>query len=408
MTLFEELTARGLVAQISDPKEVPDLVNNGKATFYIGFDPTADSLTAGHFMVLCLMKRLQSVGNTPIALIGGGTTMVGDPSGRQDMRSMLTVEAIDRNGERFKQQMSKFIDFSDGKAIMANNADWLRNLNYLDFLREYGQHFSVNRMLTAESVKSRLEKGLTFLEFNYMIMQAYDFYELFLRYGCNMQMGGDDQWSNILAGTELIRRKLAKDAHVLTMTLLLNSEGEKMGKTARGALWLDPNKTSPFELYQYWRNVSDADVIKFLKMLTFLTLDEIKEMEPWQGEQLNRAKEILAYEITALVHDKETAAQAMETARELFKTGGAADMPTVKLEQADFDASGRIDILTLLQKSGLCPSKADARRTVEQGGVEANGAKVSAIDATFAMDDCTGEGLIIRRGKKSFRKVTII
>lgn len=406
MTLFEELRARGLIAQISDEKEVPDLINNGKATFYVGFDPTADSLTAGHFMLLCLMKRLQMAGNKPIVLIGGGTTMVGDPSGRQDLRSMMTMEKIDQNGECFKRQMSRFIDFSDGKAIMENNAVWLRELNYLDFLRDVGRHFSVNRMLTAECYKNRMEKGLTFLEFNYMIMQAYDFYELFQRYDCNMQAGGDDQWSNMLAGTELIRRKLAKDAHVLTMTLLLNSDGEKMGKTAKGALWLDANKTSPFEFFQYWRNVSDADVIKLLRMLTFLSLDEISDMQRWQGEELNRAKETLAYEMTSLVHGKDTAEQALETARELFRTGGAAEMPSIGLTEADFDES-MIDILAILQKSGLCASKSEARRAVEQGGVEVNGEKVSEFSKSFTFDDCAGDGIVVRRGKKNFRRVFI-
>jgi len=406
MTLFEELTARGLVAQISDEVEVPNLINNGKATFYVGFDPTADSLTAGHFMVLCLMKRLQMAGNRPIVLIGGGTTMVGDPSGRQDLRSMMTVETIDSNGECFKRQMSRFIDFSEGKALMANNADWLRNLNYLDFLRDVGRHFSVNRMLTAECYKNRMEKGLTFLEFNYMIMQAFDFYELFQRYDCVMQVGGDDQWSNMLAGTELIRRKLAKDAHVLTMTLLMNSEGEKMGKTARGTVWLDANKTSPFEFFQYWRNVADADVIKLLKMLTFLPLEEISEMELWQNEQLNRAKETLAFEMTALVHGTEHAEQSRDTARELFKSGGAADMPSVKLSEADFQ-EGPIDILSMLQISGLCQTKSDARRAVDQGGVEVDGEKVTAITLSFPPEQCRGEGIVVRRGKKNFRRVYV-
>ena len=406
MTLFEELTARGLVAQISDEVEVPDLINNGRATFYVGFDPTADSLTAGHFMVLCLMRRLQLAGNKPIALIGGGTTMVGDPSGRQDLRTMMTVEMIDSNGECFKRQMSRFIDFSEGKAIMANNADWLRHLNYLEFLRDVGRHFSVNRMLTAECYKNRMEKGLTFLEFNYMIMQAFDFYELFQRYGCVMQVGGDDQWSNMLAGTELIRRKLAKDAHVLTMTLLMNAEGEKMGKTARGTVWLDANKTSPFEFFQYWRNVADSDVVKLLKMLTFLPLDEIAEMECWQGEQLNRAKETLAFEMTALVHGKENAEQSRETARELFKSGGAADMPSVKLAEADFEG-GSLDILSILQMSGLCETKSDARRAVDQGGVEVDGEKVSEITLRFTPDDCVGNGIVVKRGKKNFRRVFV-
>ena len=406
MTLFDELVARGLIAQISDDVEVPNLINNGKATFYVGFDPTASSLTAGHFMVLCLMRRLQMAGNTPIALIGGGTTMVGDPSGRQDLRSMLSVETIDRNGDIFKRQMSRFIDFSDGKAIMDNNAVWLRDLNYLEFLRGVGSHFSVNRMLTAECYKNRMEKGLTFLEFNYMIMQAYDFYELFLRYGCNMQLGGDDQWSNILAGTELIRRKLGKDAHVLTMTLLLNSSGEKMGKTAKGALWLDANKTTPFEFFQYWRNVADADVIRLLKMLTFLPLEEIADMEGLRGEELNRAKEVLAFEMTSLVHGKDVAEQSLATARELFKSGGAADMPSVELSEQDFDG-GAIDVLTILQKSGLCPSKSDARRAVEQGGVEVDGEKVTAFSTSFTFEDCLGEGIVVKRGKKNFRRVFV-
>jgi len=406
MKLYEELRARGLVAQISDETEVPELINNGKATFYVGFDPTADSLTAGHFMLLCLMKRMQMAGNKPIVLIGGGTTMVGDPSGKQDLRSMMSVETIDHNGECFKRQMSRFIDFGEGKALMANNADWLRNLNYLDFLRDVGRHFSVNRMLTADCYKNRMEKGLTFLEFNYMIMQAYDFFELFQRFDCNMQLGGDDQWSNMLAGTELIRRKLAKDAHVLTMTLLLNSDGEKMGKTAKGALWLDKNKTSPFEFFQYWRNVADADVIKLLKMLTFLPLEEISLMESWQGEELNRAKETLAFEMTALVHGSDVAEQARETAIELFKSGGAADMPSTELSESDF-AGGSINIMSMLQKCGLCPSKSDARRAVEQGGVEVNGEKVTSFTASFTPDDCMGDGIVVRRGKKNFRRIIV-
>ena len=406
MTLFEELKARGLVAQITDEELVPDLINNGRATFYIGFDPTANSLTAGHFMVLCLMRRLQLAGNKPIALIGGGTTMVGDPSGRQDLRSMMTAETIDGYGELYKSQMSRFIDFSEGKAIMANNATWLRELNYLDFLRDVGRHFSVNRMLTAECYKNRMEKGLTFLEFNYMIMQAYDFFELFQRYGCNMQAGGDDQWSNMLAGTELIRRKLAKDAHVLTMTLLLNSDGEKMGKTARGALWLDANRTSPYEFFQYWRNAADPDVIKLLKMLTFLPLDEIREMEGWKGEQLNRAKETLAYEVTSLVHGEDAAKESLETARDLFRSGGSASMPSTELSEADF-TDDSIDILSILQKSGLCQSKADARRAVEQGGVEVNGEKVASFSERYSSGDCSGEGIIVRRGKKTFRRVYV-
>ena len=404
MTLYDELKARGLIAQISDEVEVPNLINNGKAVFYVGFDPTADSLTAGHFMVLCLMKRLQMAGNKPIVLIGGGTAMVGDPSGRQDLRTMMTTETIDYNGECFRNQISRFIDFSDGKALMANNAEWLRKLNYLDFLRDIGKHFSVNRMLTAECYKNRMEKGLTFLEFNYMIMQAYDYYELFLRHGCNMQLGGDDQWSNILAGTELIRRKLAKDAHVLTMTLLLNSDGDKMGKTAKGTVWLDANKTSPFEFSQYWRNVADTDVIRLLKMLTFLPLEEIGEMERFEGEELNLAKERLAFEMTSLIHGEDAASAARDTARDLFKTGGAAAMPSTVLSPTDF-ADGAIDILTILKKTGLCPSKADARRAVEQGGVEVGGEKVSEFTLSFTQEDCTGQGIVVRRGKKNFRRV---
>ena len=406
MTLYEELTARGLIAQVTDEAEISEMINNGKATFYIGFDPTADSLHAGHFVALSFMKRLQMAGNKPIALIGGGTTMVGDPSGRQDLRSMMTVETIDYNGECFKKQMSKFIDFSDNKAMMANNADWLRELNYLNFLRDVGPHFSVNRMLTAECYKNRMEKGLTFLEFNYMIMQAYDFYELYNRYGCNMQFGGDDQWSNMLAGTELIRRKLGKDAHALTITLLLTSEGNKMGKTAKGTVWLDGDKTSPFEFYQYWRNVADDDVIKCLKLLTFLPLEEIREMEKWQGEELNRAKETLAFELTALIHGKDIAEQSRDTARELFKSGGAADMPSVELSDSDFDA-GTIDILSILQKSGLCQTKSDARRAVDQGGVEVNGEKITSLKTTFAPEDCTGDGIIVRRGKKNYRRIVL-
>ena len=404
MTLFEELKARGLVAQLSDDVEVPDLINNGKATFYVGFDLTADSLTAGHYMMLSFMRRLQMAGNRPIVLIGGGTTMIGDPSGRQDLRSILTVETIDYYGECFKRQMSRFIDFGDGKAIMANNADWLRDLNYLEFMRDIGKHFSVNRMLAAECYKSRMEQGLTFLEFNYMIIQAYDFYELFQRYGCNMQLGGDDQWSNILAGTELIRRKLAKDAHVLTMTLLLNSDGEKMGKTAKGALWLDEKRTSPFEFFQYWRNVADTDVIKLLKMLTFLPLEEIWEMERFKGEELNRAKETLAFEMTERVHGHDAAVSARDTSRELFKSGGATDMPSARLFDTDFN-NGSIDILSILQKSGLCETRSDARRAVDQGGVEVDGEKVTDIACCYTSGQCSGEGIIVRRGKKNYRRV---
>lgn len=406
MTLYEELVARGLIAQVTDEPVISKMINEGKAVFYIGFDPTADSLHAGHFVALSFMKRLQMAGNKPIALIGGGTTMVGDPSGRQDLRTMMTVETIDKNGECFKKQMSKFIDFSEDRAIMVNNADWLRSLNYLEFIRDVGPHFSVNKMLTAECYKNRMEKGLTFLEFNYMIMQAYDFYELFLRYDCNMQFGGDDQWSNLLAGTELIRRKLAKDAHALTITLLLNSEGNKMGKTARGTVWLDENKTTPFEFYQYWRNVADADVIKCLKLLTFLPLEEITEMESRQGEELNEVKETLAFELTSLVHGAEIAEQSRNTSRELFKSGGAADMPTVEISE-DVFSNGVADVLTLLHLSGLCPSKSDARRAVDQGGVEVNGEKITLISKCFSVDDCSGEGIILKRGKKSYRRVVL-
>jgi len=404
MTVYEELKARGLIAQVTDEAGISEMINSGTATFYIGFDPTADSLHVGHFMALSFMKRLQMAGNKPIALIGGGTSMVGDPSGRADLRNMMTIETIEHNSECFKKQMSSFIDFSEGKALMVNNGDWLRELNYLEFLRDVGAHFSVNRMLTAECYKNRMEKGLTFLEFNYMVMQAYDFYELFLRYGCNMQFGGDDQWSNMLAGTELIRRKLAKDAHALTITLLLNSEGNKMGKTAKGAVWLAAEKTSPFDFYQYWRNVDDADVIKCLKLLTFLPLEEISRMEGWQGEELNRAKETLAFELTALIHGNDIAEQSRETARELFKSGGAADMPSVELAGADF-AGGPIDILTILQKSGLCQTKSDARRAVDQGGVEVDGEKIAAITKSYTPEDCAGDGIVVRRGKKSFRRV---
>ena len=406
MQIYEELKARGLIAQVSSEEAVSELVNSGKAVFYIGFDPTADSLHVGHFMALCLMKRLQMAGNRPIALIGGGTAMVGDPSGRTDMRQMMTPETIAYNGECFKKQMSKFIDFSDGKAIMVNNADWLMKLNYVEFLREVGPHFSVNNMLRAECYKQRMERGLSFLEFNYMIMQAYDFYELFQRYGCNMQFGGDDQWSNMLAGTELIRRKLQKDAHVMTINLLLNHEGKKMGKTASGAVWLDPNKTSPYDFYQYWRNVDDADVIKCLKMLTFLPLEQIAEMEKWEGAELNRAKEILAYELTALVHSREEAEKAQETARALFSTGGAAGMPTAEIEEADLEG-GAIDVLTLLVKTGLCPSKSEARRAVQQGGVEVGGEKVTDISAVFPAEALMGEGLVVKRGKKTFKKAVL-
>ncbi|GAA0801395.1 tyrosine--tRNA ligase [Clostridium sp. AF19-22AC] len=406
MTLYEELQARGLIAQVTDEKLIADLINNGKATFYIGFDPTADSLHVGHFMALCLMKRLQMAGNKPIALIGGGTGMIGDPSGRSDMRQMMTMETIQHNCDCFKKQMSNFIDFSEGKALMVNNADWLLDLNYVDVLREVGSHFSVNRMLSAECYKQRMEKGLTFLEFNYMIMQAYDFYALYQNYGCNLQFGGDDQWGNMLAGTELIRRKLGKDASAMTITLLLNSEGKKMGKTQSGAVWLDPEKTSPFDFYQYWRNIGDADVLKCIRMLTFLPLEEINEMDNWEGSQLNKAKEILAYELTQMVHGEEEAKKAQESARALFSQGNAAEMPTAELTDDDM-TDGSIDILTLLLKSGLVPSKSEARRAVEQGGVAVDGEKVSDIHAAFARDSFTGDGAVLKKGKKNFRKVVI-
>ena len=404
MGVYEELQARGLIAQVTNEEEIRKMVNEGRAVFYIGFDPTADSLHVGHFMALCLMKRLQMAGNKPIALIGGGTGMVGDPSGRSDMRTMMTVETIQHNCDCFKKQMSRFIDFSDGKALMVNNADWLMDLNYVEVLREVGAHFSVNRMLTAECYKQRMEKGLSFLEFNYMIMQSYDFYMLYQKYGCNLQFGGDDQWSNMLGGTELIRRKLGKDASAMTITLLLNSEGKKMGKTQSGAVWLDPEKTSPFEFYQYWRNVADADVLKCLRMLTFLPLEQIDEMDKWEGAQLNTAKEILAFELTKLVHGEEEATKAQEGARALFSSGNAADMPTAELSDEDF-ADGSIDILTLLHKSGLVASKSEGRRAVQQGGVAVDGEKVSDISATFAKADFEGEGKVVRKGKKNFRKV---
>ena len=406
MQIYEELKARGLIAQVTDEELIRDLVNNGKATFYIGFDPTADSLHVGHFMALVLMKRLQMAGNKPIALIGGGTGYIGDPSGRTDMRSMMTPEMIQHNCDCFKKQMSRFIDFSEGKALMVNNADWLLDLNYIDLLREVGSHFSVNRMLSAECYKQRMERGLTFLEFNYMIMQSYDFFRLYQDYGCNLQFGGDDQWGNMLAGTELIRRKLGKDASAMTITLLLNSEGKKMGKTQSGAVWLDPNKTSPFEFYQYWRNIPDADVLRCIRMLTFLPLEEIDEMDKWEGSQLNKAKEILAYELTNMVHGEEEAKKAQESARALFSTGAAADMPTAELESADF-VDGSIDILTLLLKSGLVPSKSEARRAVQQGGVAVDGEKVTDIATTFAEDTFAGEGIVLKKGKKNFRKVVI-
>lgn len=405
MGIYEELTERGLIAQVTDEKEIKELVNNGKAVFYIGFDPTADSLHVGHFMALCLMKRLQMAGNKPIALLGGGTGMIGDPSGRSDLRQMMTVETIQHNCDRFKEQMSRFIDFSEGKALLVNNAEWLTNLNYIEFLRDIGPHFSVNRMLTAECYKQRMEKGLSFLEFNYMIMQSYDFYELFRRYGCNMQFGGDDQWSNMLGGTELIRRKLGKDAHAMTITLLLNSEGKKMGKTQSGAVWLDPEKTSPFDFFQYWRNVGDGDVLKCLRMLTFLPLEQIDEMDQWEGSQLNKAKEILAYELTKLVHGEEEAEKALKGARELFAGGNAANMPSYELEDSDF-TDGSVDILTILQKSGLAPTRSEARRNVEQGGVSVDGDAVTDVKAVFTKEAFSGEGLVVKRGKKKFVKVS--
>ena len=407
MTLYDELVARGLIAQVTDEAAIKDLINNGKATFYIGFDPTADSLHVGHFMALCLMKRLQMAGNKPIALIGGGTAMIGDPSGRTDMRQMMTPETIQHNCDCFKKQMSRFIDFSDGKALMVNNADWLMDLNYIDVLREVGAHFSVNRMLTAECYKQRMEKGLSFLEFNYMIMQSYDFYTLYQKYGCNMEFGGDDQWSNMLGGTELIRRKLGKDAYAMTINLLLNSEGKKMGKTQSGAVWLDPNKTSPFDFFQYWRNVSDADVLKCIRMLTFLPLEEIDAMESWEGAQLNQAKEILAFELTKLVHGEEEANKAKEASHALFAGGGdSAHMPTLELTAADF-ADGDLDILALLVKAELAPSRSDARRAVQQGGVSVADEKVTDIQTTYGADAFGADGLVVKRGKKKFVKIVL-
>ena len=407
MKLYDELVARGLIAQVTDEEEIKDLINNGKATFYIGFDPTADSLHVGHFMALCLMKRLQMAGNKPIALIGGGTAMIGDPSGRTDMRQMMTPETIQHNCDCFKKQMSRFIDFSDGKALMVNNADWLMDLNYIDVLREVGAHFSVNRMLTAECYKQRMEKGLSFLEFNYMIMQSYDFYTLYQKYGCNMEFGGDDQWSNMLGGTELIRRKLGKDAYAMTINLLLNSEGKKMGKTQSGAVWLDPEKTSPFDFFQYWRNVADSDVLKCIRMLTFLPLEEIDAMESWEGAQLNQAKEILAFELTKLVHGEEEANKAREASHALFAGGGdSAHMPTVELSSADF-ADGDMDILSLLVKTELAPSRSDARRAVEQGGVSVADEKVTDIKTAYNADSFGADGLVVKRGKKKFVKVIV-
>ena len=404
MKIYEELVARGLIAQVTNEDEIKNMINEGKATFYIGFDPTADSLHVGHFMALCLMKRLQMAGNKPVVLIGGGTAMVGDPSGRTDMRQMMTTETIAHNCECFKRQMERFIEFGDDKAIMVNNADWLLDLNYVNVLREVGACFSVNRMLSAECYKQRMEKGLSFLEFNYMIMQSYDFYHLFQKYGCNMQFGGDDQWSNMLGGTELIRRKLGKDAHAMTITLLLNSEGKKMGKTQSGAVWLDPNKTSPFDFYQYWRNVADADVLKCIRMLTFLPIEQINEMDAWEGAQLNRAKEILAYELTALVHGKEEADKAEAGAKALFGAGPGADVPTVTLEESDF-VDGMVDILTVLVKSGLVKSKSEARQAVQQGGVSVDGEKVVDIKTFYSVEKLK-ESILVKKGKKSFMKVS--
>ncbi len=406
MTLYEELVARGLIAQVTDEEEIKELINQGKATFYIGFDPTADSLHVGHFMALCLMKRLQMAGNKPIALIGGGTAMIGDPSGKTDMRKMMTKETINHNVECFKKQMSRFIEFGEDKARLVNNADWILDLNYMDLLREVGPHFSVNRMLAAECYKQRMEKGLTFLEFNYMIMQSFDFYTLFQEYGCNMQFGGDDQWSNMLGGTELIRRKLGKDAYAMTINLLLNSEGKKMGKTESGAVWLDAEKTSPYEFFQYWRNVSDADVIKCLKMLTFLPLEEIEKMESWEGSELNKAKEILAFELTKLVHDEEEATKAMEASKALFAGGGNLEnMPATQLADEDF-VDGNIDILSILVKAGMTNTRSEARRAVEQGGVTVNGEKVTDVKTVYAKDTFVEE-FIIKKGKKSFNKITL-
>ncbi len=403
MTTYEELKARGLIAQVTDEEKVKELVDAGKAVFYIGFDPTADSLHVGHFMALCLMKRLQMAGNRPIALIGGGTAMIGDPSGRTDMRSMMTTETIHHNVECFKKQMSRFIDFGEGKAMLVDNADWLLQLNYVEFIRDIGPCFSVNQMLRAECYKQRMEQGLSFLEFNYMLMQSYDFMMLFQKYGCNLQFGGDDQWSNMLGGRDLIRRKLGKEAEAMTITLLLNSEGKQMGKTQKGAVWLDPNKTTPFEFFQYWRNIDDADVIKCLKMLTFLPLEQIQEMESWQGSELNKAKEILAYELTKLVHGEEEAERALESAKALFSQGNASDMPMAELTEADF-TDDKIDILALLVKAGLAPSKSEARRNVEQGGVSVDGNKVADLKAVFDKGVFL-EGVVVKRGKKSFRKV---
>ena len=408
MGIYEELVARGLIAQVTNEEEIRDMVNNGKATFYIGFDCTADSLHVGHFMALCLMKRLQMAGNKPIALIGDGTTLIGDPSGRTDMRQMLTEETIKHNAECFKRQMEKFIDFSDGKALMLYNSEWLKPLNYIELLREVGGCFSVNNMLRAECYKQRMEKGLSFLEFNYMIMQSYDWYYMFQHYGCNMQFGGNDQWSNMLGGTELIRKKLGKDAHAMTITLLLNSEGKKMGKTAKGAVWLDPNKTSPFEFFQYWRNVDDADVLKCIRMLTFLPLEQIDEMADWKGEKLNEAKEILAFELTKLVHSEAEAEKAREASRALFSGAGDVEhMPTTELTNDDL-GGGQIDVLSLLVKCGLAASKGEARRLVQQGGGAVNDQKINSIDAAFGCEQFTGDGVVIRKGKKVFHRAVLV
>ena len=405
MTLYDELVARGLIAQVTDEEEIKELINNGKAVFYIGFDPTADSLHVGHFMALCLMKRLQMAGNKPIALIGGGTAMIGDPSGRTDMRQMMTPETIQHNVDCFKKQMSRFIDFGEGKAMLVNNADWLMDLNYIDVLRDVGAHFSVNRMLTAECYKQRMEKGLSFLEFNYMIMQSYDFYTLYQKYGCNMEFGGDDQWSNMLGGTELIRRKLGKDAYAMTINLLLNSEGKKMGKTQSGAVWLDPNKTSPFDFFQYWRNVADSDVLKCIRMLTFLPLEQIDEMDKWEGAKLNEAKEILAYELTKLVHGEEEAKKAKEASHALFAGGGvSAHMPTVEVTADDL-YNDKLDIMAVLVKASLCESRSDTRRAVQQGGLSVDGEKVTDISTSYTLDEFAGEGKVVKRGKKKFAKV---
>ena len=403
MTIYDELVARGLIAQVTDENEIKELINNGKAVFYIGFDPTADSLHVGHFMALCLMKRLQMAGNKPVALIGGGTAMIGDPSGRTDMRQMMTKETIQHNCDCFKKQMSRFIDFSEGKAVMVNNADWLLDLNYIEVLRDVGACFSVNRMLSAECYKQRMEKGLSFLEFNYMIMQSYDFYHLFRTMGCNMQFGGDDQWSNMLGGTELIRRKLGKDAYAMTINLLLNSEGKKMGKTQSGAVWLDPAKTSPYDFYQYWRNVADSDVLKCIRMLTFLPLEEIDAMDHWEGAQLNRAKEILAFELTKLVHGEEEAKKAEAGAKALFGAGADAEIPMTELTAADF-VDGTIDIGSILVKAGLVASKSEARRAIEQGGVSIDNEKITDFKAVFTAEDLK-DGKVFRRGKKNFRKI---